>query len=65
MARKNSDPNPRAAKLTACSVRNIRRLHALGVSKRAIARIYHVSPTCVTLVVERATWRHVSDNDAD
>jgi hypothetical protein len=59
LPRQTRDPNPAAAKLNAANVRAIRLRYGLGESKRSIARRYGVSPTCITQVVERLTWRHV------
>lgn len=47
------------AKLTACHVREIRRLAAEGRTFRALAHVYGVGPTAIRMVVIRRTWKHV------
>jgi DNA invertase Pin-like site-specific DNA recombinase len=47
------------AVLTAERVSEIRRRVAAGEGTNRIAREYGVSPTCITHIVYRRTWRHV------
>lgn len=47
------------AKLTEEQVREIRRRAAAGETRRAIARSLGVSRWCITLIVNRRTWKHV------
>lgn len=45
------------ARLTAVAAAEIRRLHASGVSRNAIARKFQVGRTTVFHVIKRRTWR--------
>lgn len=46
-------------KLTEAAVRDIRKRHAAGTSKMAIARVYSVSAYAVYAVVTGRTWKHL------
>ncbi len=48
------------SKLNEEQVEEIRRLHARGLSQRALGRRYGVSGTMVGYIVNRRFWRHVS-----
>jgi len=50
--------NP-SAKLSVADVRNVRRLHAAGMSLRGIAEKYGVSHETIRLSVLGRTWRSV------
>lgn len=58
-------PPPRAgaanaqARLTEGDVAEIRWLHAANHARRALAVAFGVSPSAITLIVNRKTWRHV------
>ena len=47
------------AKLTADEVREIRALHASGISGAALGRRYGVSKVNISDIVRRRTWRHI------
>lgn len=47
------------AKLTDDDVREARRLHELGVTKRALARQFGVTQRTMVEAIRRITWRHV------
>ncbi|QDV09309.1 hypothetical protein Poly30_48670 [Planctomycetes bacterium Poly30] len=53
------EAHPRS-KLTAAKVRAIRKRHAKGESMGSIARRYGVTQPCISQIVHRAAWRHVS-----
>jgi hypothetical protein len=47
--------------LTEENVREIRRLAAEGkMTSRAIGKLFGVGDTCVWLIIERRTWKHVA-----
>jgi DNA-binding XRE family transcriptional regulator len=48
------------AKLTADHVREIRKLHALGVLQHELARKFQVSRPTIRAIVRRETWAHVA-----
>jgi hypothetical protein len=48
------------AKLTAADVVIVRELAAKGVTLRALAKEYGVSPTAISLIVSRKNWKHVA-----
>ena len=50
----------RRAKLTEDEVRAIRTRYASGESLRALGRAFHVDFTCISSVVNRKTWRHIT-----
>ena len=56
--------HPRA-RLTDEDVRQIRRLLSDGVSKAAIARLFGVDRSTVSLIARRKTWRHLDDEAAN
>lgn len=58
-ARKALGPENANAKLTAETVRHIRRQRAAGVTCRAIAKELGVHPTAVGHVMRGRTWKHV------
>lgn len=47
------------AKLTEQTAKEIRRRYELGESQDALARVYGVSQTCVSVLIRRKLWRHV------
>jgi HNH endonuclease len=47
------------SKLTADDVMDIRRLYADGADQRDIAALYGIAQSNVSLIVTRATWKHV------
>jgi hypothetical protein len=49
-----------AAKLTAETVREIRRLHSAGRSRAALAARYGVTSTAIGYIVQRRNWKHVA-----
>jgi hypothetical protein len=52
------------AKLTADEVRDIRALHALGLTVSVLAVDYSVSESTIYAVINRRTWAHVTDSAA-
>jgi hypothetical protein len=60
-ARKNTARGERSgtSKLTANQVREIRKLHALGQTRYAIAKRYGLNWTTVNATVNRTTWKHI------
>lgn len=47
------------AKLTAESVLEIRKLHAIGASMYGLGKRFNVGPTTIAYIVKRQTWRHL------
>lgn len=48
------------SKLSSCDVTEIRCLHVLGATQRAIAEVFGVAQTTIGQVLRGETWRHVA-----
>jgi len=58
MAERGRTPNQ---KLTPQAVRAIRTEHASGATHAALAAVHHVTPSNISLIVRRRTWKHIGE----
>lgn len=45
--------------LSEVQVKEVRKLHLLGVSKRSLARLLNVDRTVISAIIQKETWKHI------